>query len=95
MLVLFSINPRTMPQRRKPFDIGLSRLVPLSPWYTDGTRRFGVRSWAARYKRENEAVMSDQEPGQTDWARSETRDVGGMRAATVAKAKYDDVLPLR
>jgi hypothetical protein len=44
MRVIFSINSCTMPQRRKPFDISLSRLVPLSPWYTDGTRRFVFRS---------------------------------------------------
>jgi hypothetical protein len=42
--VLFALNPCTMPQRRNPFDISLSRLVPLSPWYTDGTRRFVFRS---------------------------------------------------
>jgi hypothetical protein len=37
----------------------------MSPWYTNGTRRFGFRSRVTRYKRENEPVIDYQESGQT------------------------------
>jgi hypothetical protein len=41
---MFTKKPCTILYQRKPFDISLSRLVPLGPWYTDGTRRFAVCS---------------------------------------------------
>jgi hypothetical protein len=37
---LFSKNTCPIVYLRKPFDIRFSRLVPISPWYTDGTRWF-------------------------------------------------------
>src|SRR5258706_1749736 len=44
MRVLFVQKPCTIRYRIKPLSIRPSRLVPLAPWYTDGTRRFIVCS---------------------------------------------------